>query len=68
MNTITLKTYIEQLGDDEAAKRLGITARTAGAYRRGEREPRPEQARKWVREMGGLLTLESIYGWQDRAA
>lgn len=59
---MNLKTYIETLGDDAAAKLFGVKSRTVQSWRRGERSPRPEQARKIVKKSGGKLSLEAVYG------
>ena len=39
-----LKTYINQIGDEEAARLFGVSVRTAASWRRGERIPRPTRA------------------------
>ena len=57
-----LRQYIGTLGDDAAAKVLGISARAAKSYRLGMRLPRPAKASQMVKRSGGKLTLEAIYG------
>jgi hypothetical protein len=59
---MTLREYISMLGDEAAAKALGISARAARSYRTGTRLPRPEAAAKIVKRSRGKLTLEAIYG------
>lgn len=57
-----LKGFIEQLGDAKAAKLFGVKQRTAAAWRRGERTPRPKQVQKIIKASGGELSYEAIYG------
>ena len=59
--TMTLSEYIKHKGDAEAARILGIKIRTAASWRRGERMPRPEQARRIVSLTGGEVSLADIY-------
>lgn len=56
-----LPAYIEQLGDEEAAKRFNVPIRTVASWRRGERKPRPKQAEKIISDSGGKVTFEGIY-------
>jgi hypothetical protein len=59
---MNLQEYISALGDDAAAKVLGITPRSAKAYRLGMRTPRPAKANAMVKRSRGKLTLQAIYG------
>lgn len=59
---MNLREYIDALGDELAAKTLGITVRAARSYRSGQRTPRPKQAAQMVKRSNGKLTLEAIYG------
>ena len=58
---MNLTDYISALGDDTAAKVLGITVRSAKAYRLGVRTPRPAKAQQMVKRSRGKLSLEAIY-------
>jgi DNA-binding XRE family transcriptional regulator len=57
--------HLAAIGDEEAARRLGVKLRTVKSWRLGDRTPRPEQARAIV----GVLpvTLDDIYGAQRAA-
>lgn len=59
---MNLREYIEAMGDDIAAKRLGISPRAAKSYRLGVRLPRPAAARQMVKRSRGALSLQAIYG------
>lgn len=61
-SNMDLSTYIKTLGDETAATILGISIRSARAYRLKDRTPRPEKAREMVKRSKGKLTLERIYG------
>lgn len=54
--------YLREIGDDElAAKKLGISQRSARAYRTGWRSPRPGTAYWIIRKARGELCLEDFY-------
>ncbi len=57
-----LRTYLSTLGDQTAAKLLGISERAARSYRTGMRLPRPRMAVQIVRRSNGKITLTDIYG------
>lgn len=59
---MTLSEYISTMGDEAAAKVLGISERAAKSYRLGKRTPRPEKAKQIVRRSRGKLSLDTIYG------
>ena len=59
---MNLSEYISTMGDEAAAKILGISERAAKSYRLGKRCPRPAKANLMVKRSKGKLTLESIYG------
>jgi len=59
---VSLKEYISALGDEQAAKVLGISARAARSYRTGHRLPRPAIAAQMVKRSKGKLTMQAIYG------
>ncbi len=59
---LDLRTYINTMGDEAAAKLLGISVRAARSYRTGWRLPRPDKANSMVKRSKGKLTLEAIYG------
>lgn len=52
--------YLRELGDARAAELFGVKPRTAKSWRRGERYPRPAQAR--VIAERSPVTLHDIYG------
>lgn len=58
---MTLSQYIREIGDGKAGEIFGVSERTAASWRRGERRPRPEAARRIVAASNGLLTLDVIY-------
>lgn len=60
MKVLSLSDFIARHGDEEAARILGIRPRTAQAYRLGNRVPRPERAREFVRR-APQLTMASVY-------
>lgn len=62
----TLPQFIEEIGDEEAARIGGVTVRTAQSYRRRERYPRPDVAKRFV-ETGGV-SWEGIYKPEGCAA
>ena len=64
---VNLKGFIERVGDTKAAKLFGVKTRTAAAWRRGERQPRPKQVKKIIKASGGELSYETIYGTQVTA-
>lgn len=59
---MTLSDYIAKLGDDAAAKLLGITKRSARAYRTKTRHPRLPEAHRIIKRSKGALTIDSVYG------
>lgn len=59
---MNLPDYIAALGDEVAAKTLGISVRAARSYRERRRTPRPAKAAQMVKRSKGKLTLEAIYG------
>ena len=54
-----LPTYITQIGVEEFAKKFGIPPRTALAYQKQTRRPRPQLAQKIVDRTP--VTWEGIY-------
>ena len=59
---MTLKQYIESLGDKVAAKKLGEKERTVRSWRYGERFPMRNKAVSIVKKTGGMVSLAEIYG------
>lgn len=57
---LTLPQYLDQLGDEAASILFGVKPRTILSWRRGDRIPRPKQARVIVKK--SPLTMEDIYG------
>jgi len=58
----TLKEYIEFTGTEAAAKLFECKPATVKAYRYGKRQPSIEQAKVIIKNTGGKLDFESIYG------
>jgi DNA-binding transcriptional regulator YdaS (Cro superfamily) len=56
-----LSAFIEEVGDEKAAKLFGVKVRTAASWRRRERIPRPKQVPNIVRASKGKVTLEGVY-------
>lgn len=56
-----LPTYIQALGDEEAAKLFGVKERTAQAWRYGYRRPRPKKALEVEKLTRGKVTFSEIY-------
>ena len=62
MKKITLSEYIATFDDDgRAASVLGITERSAAAYRRGERAPRRKDLPGLIERSNGFLSYQSFY-------
>ena len=59
-----LADYIKKHGDAYCASMWGVKVRTTAGWRRGERTPRPAQARVIVATTGGEVTLAEIYAAQ----
>ena len=64
---MNLKSFIEQIGDEQAAILFGVKPRTTASWRRGERLPRPAQAARIVRQTGGKVSFEEIYAARSAA-
>ena len=58
---MNLRDFLKEIGDDTAAKLIGVKPRTISAWRRGERFPRPEQAARILRASNGRVDYEGIY-------
>lgn len=58
---MNLTAYIEQIGDEAAAKLFSEKLRTVKAWRRRERKPRPKCVPKLIERSAGVLTYENIY-------
>ncbi|MDE3023456.1 MAG: hypothetical protein KGI54_16675 [Pseudomonadota bacterium] len=56
-----LAEYIKKHGDAHCAAMWGVKVRTTAGWRRGERTPRPAQARLIVSTTGGEVSLAEIY-------
>jgi len=59
---ITLKDYIEFVGQRKAAKEFGCSDAACKSWRYGYRQPTINQAKKIIRATDGRLDYESIYG------
>jgi len=66
MTNFTLEQYILKYGDSAASQNLAITERSAAAYRRGERRPRPKDIPKLINLSRGELSFASFFAgdWQ----
>jgi len=57
-----LSVYIEEFRNDaRAGEALGLSERTAAAYRRGERSPKRKDMPALIERSGGVLTFGSFY-------
>lgn len=56
---MNLSDYIVQIGDEEFARKFGVTPRAASAYRLGERRPRFPIAQRIVK--GSPVTWAGIH-------
>lgn len=61
MNTMTLREFIEDRGDEAVARAVGVKARTTADWRRGQRKPLPKYIPQLLEVGRGVLTTESIY-------
>lgn len=66
MYRMRLTEYIKQVGDEAAAQLFEVKIRTAASWRRRERMPRPEQARRIVER--SPVTMDGIYELGEEAA
>ena len=61
----TLPQFIYEVGDEPAADLFGVKVRTVAGWRRGERRPRPQRARKIIaataRHPSGPVGWDGIY-------
>jgi transposase len=57
-----LQTYIQTLGNKEAAKIFKCSAATCKSWRYGHRQPSIRQAHKIIRATKGRINYEVIYG------
>lgn len=62
MKTISLSEFIAEIGDEEAGRLFGVSARAAKSWRLRDRYPRPETADRIVVRTSGRVTHEGIYG------
>ena len=62
----TLREYISSLGDEAAAKRLGVSLRAVQSWRYGDRSPRTKDIPRLIELSGGELTYGSFF--ETRAA
>ncbi len=60
-----LSEYIANQGDERCGELFGVKVRTIGSWRRGERTPRPAQARKIVEATSGVVTMSEIYAAEE---
>lgn len=58
--------YLDRVGDDAAAERLGVAKRTVQSWRLGERAPRPVQAQQITSKMP--VTMDDIYRPDEQGA
>jgi DNA-binding transcriptional regulator YdaS (Cro superfamily) len=57
-----LATFIESVGDKEAARLFRVTTRAVASWRRGERIPKREHAQVIVIATDGQVSFDDIYG------
>jgi hypothetical protein len=63
---MNLKEFIEQMGDEKAAKLFEVKPRTVMSWRLGDRVPRPKQAR--IITERSPVTLDGIYVSREEVA
>tara|TARA_B100001559_G_C16454176_1_gene600796 strand:+ start:1122 stop:1466 length:345 start_codon:yes stop_codon:yes gene_type:complete len=66
MKSMTLKEFIVFVGEQSAANLFGCQPSTIKAYRYGKRLPSINQAKIIMKNTGGRLNFESIYGPVDQ--
>ncbi len=66
MKNMTLKEFIVFVGEQSAANLFGCQPSTIKAYRYGKRLPSINQAKIIMKNTGGRLNFESIYGPVDQ--
>ena len=59
---ISLKTYIEAVGNWYAAELFNCSIHSIKAWRYGHRQPSVEQAKIIIKVSNGVLDYEAIYG------
>ena len=62
MKTVTLSKYIDFIGFEATANLFGCKAATAKSWKYGMRQPSINQAKVIIKNAGGKLDFESIYG------
>lgn len=60
---MNLPSFIEQVGDEKAAKLFRVKIRTAKSWRLKERRPKDKHAEKVIKGSNGMLDYESIYSY-----
>jgi hypothetical protein len=60
--SMTLKQYIEFVGEEAAAELFGAKRNTVRSWRYNQRQPSIKEAKKIILRTGGRLDFESIYG------
>lgn len=58
---MTMKEYLEMIGDRAMAQRLGVSRRAVQSWRLGDRTPRPNMARRIIEVSEGKLDYSGIY-------
>ena len=59
---ITLKKYIEFIGNNKAAELFDCSLHSVKAWRYGHRQPSVDQAKMIIKVSNGVLDYEAIYG------
>lgn len=60
--SLSLPDFIARLGDEKAAELFGVKLRTVQSWRRRERMPRAEQARRIICAADGEVSYAGIFG------
>lgn len=58
---LSLPDFIAKIGDESAVELFGAKLRTVQSWRRRERYPRPDQARRIVAASGGEVSYAGIF-------
>ncbi len=65
---MTLREYIERVGDRKAGELFGVPPRVAQSWRLGYRKPLPSKALEIERVTLGIVTMKEIYAEPEQAS
>jgi hypothetical protein len=64
----TLGEYIKRIGEEEFARKYGVSLRSTISYRFGQRKPKTKTAKRIVSDPSSGMTWESIYCQDEKPA